>query len=270
MRSKLLLSLVVGHWSLVVPHDGRAQSYILRNGAVVPADAVEIRDNSLVSTAGGGQVERRVPFTEIVRLDFPAPPEFASAETELLAGRSAEAAALVEPLVRRFAPFATLPGSPYAEAASLRLRALLASGDTEAAKLAANDLIRIAPTPAAKSLGTLALAELEVRAGRPEIAEIMIEEVAKDTAPEAQARAWLLRAELATRRADHEAAAEAYLRVQAFYGTLEDLMPRTLLGAGLALRAYGDKAMSERILGELMDNYAGTPQAAIARKELGF
>ncbi len=270
MRTKLLFSLVIGPWSLVIPPSGHAQSFILRNGAVVPADAVEIRDNALVATAAGGQVERRVPLTEVVRLDFPPPPEFDGAEAELLAGRSAEALALVEPLVRRFAPFATLPGSPYAQAASLRLRALLASPDTEAAKLAANDLIRIAPTPAAKSLGTLALAELEVRAGRPEIAEILIDEVSKDSSPEAQARAWILRAELASRRADHEAAAEAYLRVQAFYGTLEDLMPRVLLGAGLALRAYGDKAMSERLLGELMDGYPSTPQAVVARRELGF
>ena len=47
-------------------------------------------------------------------------------------------------------------------------------------------------------------------------------------------------------------------------------MPAALLGAGRALRAYGDKAMSERILGDLLDNYTGTAEAAAAKKELGF
>jgi hypothetical protein len=270
MRSSPFVVLRHSFALLACAASAQAQNYLLRNGALVPAEAVQIRDNFLVATAGGGQVERRVPLSEVVRLDFPALAEFAEAETHLLAGRYAEARAVVEPVFNRFAPFASTPGSPYPEAAALRLRALLGSPDADAARLAANELIRQAPTPAAKSLGTLALAELEVRAGRAEIAALMIDEVAKDESPEAQARAWLLRAELATRRSDHEAAAEAYLRVQAFYGTLEHLMPRALLGAGLALRAYGDKAMSERILGELMDGYPGTPQAAIARRELGF
>lgn len=265
-RPVLLFCLILGA-SFV-----HAQSYILQNGAIVPAEAVVIRDNFLVqvSAQGAGQVERRVPLSEIVQLDFPLPPEFADAEAEIVAGRPAEALAIIEPLYNRFRLFTSVPGSPFPAAAVLRLRALLAGPDVDAATAAAAELTRLNLSPESRGLGLLATAELETRAGRAEIARLMIEEAVKDAPPEVRARAWMLRGDLAARRADHEEAAESYLRVQAFYGTIESLQPDALLAAARSLRAYGDKAMSERIFGELMDGYPGTPQSAIARRELGF
>lgn len=268
MRSRLSFVLRQSSLVLACAAAAQAQTYVLKNGASVPADSVAVRDNALVQSTG--QVERRVPLSEVARLEFPVPPEFASAEAELAAGRAAEALALVEPVYKRFAPFAAVPGSPYPAAASLRLRALLAGNDETATKAAASELTRLNLSPESKGLGLLATAQIETRAGRAEIAQLMIDEAVKDAPDEVQARAWLLRGDLAARRAAHEEAAEAYLRVQAFYGTVEHLLPEALLGAARSLRAYGDKAMAERLLGELMDNHARTPQGAIARKELGF
>jgi tetratricopeptide (TPR) repeat protein len=269
MRPRLSSLLPHSALALACALAAQAQSYILQNGAVVPADSVTVRENFLVQ-GGGGQVERRVPLSDIARLDFPAPPEFAAAETELATGRAPQALALVEPVYRRFFPFAAIPGSPFPAAAALRLRALLAGEDAAATTAASAELVRLNLNPETRGLGLLAKAQLEARAGRAEIAQLMIDEAVKDAPDEVLARAWLIRGDLAARRSAHEEAAEAYLRVQAFYGTVESLVPEALLGAARSLRAHGSQALAERLLGELMDGYPGTPQSAIARKELGF
>lgn len=271
-RTRILPALLALVLALAAP-TARAQRYVLKDGSVIPATAATLRDGQLVATAnlaGGGVYERRVALADIARLDFPVPAELAEAATALAAGRAAEALKIVTPVYQRFAPFAAVPGGCFIEAARLRLQAQLASGDDTAATASANELIRLDLNPELKGIGRMALAEIVARKGQSDVAAAMIDEIVKDAPAVVQARAWLLRGELATRRAAHEEAAEAFLRVQAFYGDQESLLPAALLGAGRALRAYGDKAMAERVLGELMDNYTGTPEAALAKKELGF
>ena len=271
-RTRFLPALLVLALACVTNH-ARAQRYLLKDNSVIPANAATLRDGQLIATAnfaGGGVFERRIALGDIARLDFPIPDGLAEAEAALLAGNHAESLRLVTPIYQRFAPFAAIPGSYFVQAARLRLQAQMASGDEANATATANELIRLDLSPEIKGIAHMALAEIVARKGQPDVAALMIEEIVKDAPPVVQARAWLLRGELATRRAAHEEAAEAFLRVQAFYGDQESLMPAALLGAGRALRAYGDKAMSERILGDLLDNYPGTAEAAAAKKELGF
>jgi tetratricopeptide (TPR) repeat protein len=88
--------------------------------------------------------------------------------------------------------------------------------------------------------------------------------------PGIQARAWLLRGDLALARATHAEALECYLRIPAFYGTLDELMPAALLGSARAYKGHGDSRRAVRSARELVDTYPDTAEAAQARAEFNL
>ena len=247
-----------------------AQRYILKNGTQINAADVTLSPGFLVQqipSPGGGSVEKRFPIADIARLDFPEPEELDAADGLVAAGKADEALQLVQPIYRQFAPFSKLPGSFWARTAELRLKALLLGTDVAAITSAARELMQSGQGPDIVGTAKLALAQLDARADRESLANIMIEEILREATPSVQARAWLLRGDLAAKRASHIEALEAYLRIPAFYGTIEELMPAALLGAARAYKGYGDNTRAERSALELVDNYSDTIQAAQAKKE---
>lgn len=251
----------------------RAQRYLVKDGTVLQAADVTLSGGALVQQvklASGGSFERRYPVGDIVKLDFPEPAALAEAEKLVVAGEGAGALAKVEPVYRQFAPFPGVPGSFWPRAAGLRLQALLLGDDTGAISSAASELMRSGLGPETTGAARLALARLDARAGREQLANAMLDEILKDAPPGVQARAWLLRGDMAAKRAAHEEAIEAYLHVPAFYGSFDELMPAALLGAARAYKGYGDSARAERSALDLIDGYPATAQAAEARKEFGL
>lgn len=274
-------SLVIGHWSLVISafvalaaaSAAHAQRYLVKDGTILQAADVTLSGGMLVQQvklAGGGAFERRYPLADIVKLDFPEPAALAEAEKLVAAGDGPAALALVEPVYRQFAPFPKLPGSHWPRAADLRLQALLLGDDTSLITSAASELMRSGLGAETTGTAKLALARLDARAGREGLANAMLDEILKDAPPGVQARAWLLRGDMAAKRAAHEEALEAYLHVPAFYGSFDELMPAALLRAARAYKGYGDTARAERSALELIDGYPSTAQAAEAKKEFAL
>jgi hypothetical protein len=248
----------------------QAQRYIMKDGAALAATDVTLGSGALiqqVKLASGGSFERRYPLGDIARLEFPEPEALDEAQTLVVAGKGSEALALVEPIYRQFAPFSKIPGSHWPRAAQLRLQALLLGVDAVTITSAARELMQSGLGPDVTGVAKLALAQLDARAGKESLANIMLEEIVREAPPEIQARAWLLRGELAAARSSHAEALECYLRVPAFYGTLDELMPASLLGAARAYKGFGDNGRAERSALELIDNYADTLEAAQAKKE---
>ncbi|MCU0793662.1 MAG: hypothetical protein MUE42_12615 [Opitutaceae bacterium] len=273
MRSRLLLSLVIGHAALVILPVSYGQRYILKDNTALAASDVTVADGALVQQvkiASGGSFERRYPLSDVVRLDFPEPEALAQAEKLVAGGQGAAALAAIEPVYRQFALFPRTAGSPWARAADLRLQALLLGTDQDAIAIAAREIMRSGVGAELTGTAKLALAQLDARAGRESLANAMLEEIVKEAPPAVQARAWLLRGDLAAARSAHEEALEAYLRVPAFYGTIDALQPAALLGAARAYKGYGDTARAERAAIELIDGYPATAQAAEAKKEFGL
>lgn len=278
-------SFVLGLWIRLIPGavvfaaaavfatTTHAQRYQLRDGTILQAADVTLSQGVLVQQvkiASGGSFERRFPLSDIVRLDFPEPEALAAAEQLVTAGDGSAALTAIEPVYRQFAPFPKAPGSPWPRAAELRLQALLLGTDQPAITAAAQELMRSGLGPEITGTAKLALAQLDARAGRESLANVMLEEIVKEAPPAVQARAWLLRGDLASARAAHEEALEAYLRVPAFYGTIDALQPAALLGAARAYKGFGDVARAERAALELIDGHPATAQAAAAKKEFGF
>jgi tetratricopeptide (TPR) repeat protein len=266
MRLRFCLALVF----LPVAH---GQRYILKNDSVLAADSVKLASGALVqevALSGGGSSERRFPLSDIARLDFPEPEALDAAEKLVAAGSGADALKLVEPVCRQFAPFAKIAGSHWPRAADLRLKALLLGTDSSAIASAARELMQSGLGPEVTGVAKLALAQLDARAGKESLAKVMLEEIVREAPPGVRARAWLLRGDLAAARAAHVEALECYLRVPAFFGTYDELMPAALLGAARAYKGYGDGSRAERAALDLIDTYPATLQAAQARKEFSL
>lgn len=272
MSPPRLLSLLGLTLALTLPA-AHGQRYLLRDGTVLNAADVRLASGALVqeiTLPGGGSGERRYALANIVRLDFPEPPEIAEAATLVAAGKGAEAVEKIEPLYRLFAPFPAIPGSWWTEAATLRLQGLLAQPAADGIQTAARELMGAATDPEAIGTAKLALAQLDARANRPELAQVMIDQIIQEAPPGVRARAWILRGDLALARNAYEEALEAYLRVPAFFGTQDRLMPPALLGAARAYKGFGDTDRADRSYLDLIDTYPDTSQAAVARRETGF
>jgi tetratricopeptide (TPR) repeat protein len=256
-----------------LPSTALAQRYILKDGTALPAADVSLGSGALVQQVqipSGGSFERRYPFGDIARLEFPEPEAFEEADKLVRAGKGPEALALVEPVYRQFAPFSRIAGSHWARAADLRLQAMLLGEDNLAISVAAREIMQANLGPEITGTAKLALAQIDARAGRESLANIMIEEIVREAPAPVQARAWLLRGDLAAARSSHIEALEAYLRIPAFYGTLDELLPHALLGAARAYKGYGDTGRAERAALELIDTYPDTLQAARAKQEFGL
>ncbi len=270
---RLFLALVLGHWALVLPPAASAQRYFLKDGSSLAVHDVTVASNALVQQVKiptGGTYERRYPFADIARLEFPEPPALDEAEALVTSGQGETALKLLDPVYRQFAPFPKTPGSPWPRAASLRLQALFLGTDETAIGAAARELMSTGLGPEVTGVAQLALARLDARAGREALARLMLDEIVKDAPPAVTARAWLLRGDLAAARAAHAEALECYLHIPAFFGSHEDLMPAALLGAARAYKGYGDADRAERAALELIDRHPATLEATQAKKEFNL
>lgn len=251
-----------------------AQSYVLNNGTVLKAADVKLSGNALVqeiALPGGGSAERRYLLNTVTRLDWPEPEAIAQAASQITAGQPKEALETITPVYRQFGPFTKTPGSWWTQAAALRLQALI---DTKASGVeitsAAREIMTSATDPEAVGTAKLALAQVDAREGRDSLATAMIDEIVSDAPAGVRARAWLLRGDLALKKQSFEDAIESYLRVPAFFGTLDELMPAALLGSARAYKGYGDASRAERAYLDVMDTYPDSAEAAVAKKESGF
>jgi hypothetical protein len=280
-RTRHFPAFGIRHWTFVIsaaaafafPSTTLGQRYLLKDGTALAAADVTLGSGALVQQVaipGGGSFERRYPLADLARLDFPEPEALDEAEKLVTAGSGVDALKLIEPIYRQFAPFAKVAGSHWPRAAQLRLDALLLGTESAEIASAARELMQSGLGPDVTGTAKLALAQLDVRAGKADLAIVMIEQIVREATPLVQARAWLLRGDLAAARAAHVEALESYLRIPAFYGTLDELMPAALLGAARAYKGYGDTSRAERAALDLIDTYPATLQATQAKKEFSL
>jgi hypothetical protein len=235
-----------------------AQTLHFPGGVSVPLARLRVRGGRLIEQRAvspqGGEVERSFLIADAVLVDWPRPEELDAAQQAITRGKAEAAAALLESLRAGHAPFARVPGSWWGEILRMRLRALLMPGagsEAEAARVA-RELATDAHDPDVRQEALLALIELEVRAGRPDLAEAMLTGLETQGLPaRMQVAIQLLRADLLLARRDAETAAEAYLKLWVFFRTEPELMPRALRGAIAAFALLGDETQATRLAAEL-------------------
>jgi tetratricopeptide (TPR) repeat protein len=245
-----------------------AQRYLLKDGRVLNQSEITLRGNNLVRALAGGGGEISYPIADVARLDWPEPAELEEARVLAAAGKHAESEEKVTGVYRQFAPFAKLPGSWWSEAALIRARALLAQDKTADAERAARELMSGSADADTVIAAQLIMARVQVIQNKPDIADAMLDEIMrKDASGEIEARAVMLRGDIAYARKDFEKALEFYLQVPVFYGTEEAVLPAALLGSARSYRGYGDAARAERAYLDIIATYPDSPQAEIAKRE---
>lgn len=244
-----------------------AQRYILKDGKALNQADVQLKDGNLVRVVSGS-AEISYPINQVARLDWPEPEEVAQARALVASGKGAEAEEKITPIYRQFAPFSKLPGSWWSDAALIRARALLAQDKKDETERAARELMSTSTDSETVSSAKLLMARLQIMLDKADIADAMLDEIMnKESSAEVEARASILRGDIAYGRKDFEKALEFYLRVPAFYGTEEAVMPAAILGSARSYRGYGDTARAERAYLEVVVTYPDSSEAAIAKRE---
>jgi len=245
-----------------------AQRYLLKDGRALNQSEVTIKGNTLVRALSGGGGEVSYPIADVVRLDWPEPEEVEQARQLAAAGKHVESEEKITGIYRQFAPFSKLPGSWWGEAALIRARALLAQDKIADAERAARELMSGSTAADTVTAAQLIMARVQVVQNKPDIADAMLDEIMrKDASGEVEARAVMLRGDIAYARKDFEKALEFYLQVPVFYGTEEAVMPAALLGSARSYRGYGDAPRAERAYLDIIVTYPDSAQAAIAKRE---
>jgi TolA-binding protein len=244
-----------------------AQRYILKDGKALNHSEVTLKGTSLVrSVADGAEVS--YPLAQVVRLEFPEPEEIDQARQLVAAGKGAEAEEKITPVYRQFAPFSKLPGSWWGSAALVRARALLDQKKNDEAERAAREIMSTSTDVEIIAAGQLIMARIQILLDKADIADAMLDEIMrKDVSSEIEARAALLRGDIAFAGKHFEKALEFYLQVPAFYGTEDEVMPAALLGSARSYQGYGDTVRAERAYLDITVAYPNSSQAAIAKTE---
>jgi hypothetical protein len=244
-----------------------AQRYILKDGKSLNQADVTLKGLNLVrSVADGAEVS--YPLAQVVRLDWPEPEELDQARQLLAGGKGAEAEEKVTPIYRQFAPFSKLPGSWWADAALIRARALLDQKKNADAERAAREILSTSTDVESVAAAQLLIARIQILQDKPDIADAMLDEIMrKDVSSEIEARAAILRGDIAYAGKQFEKALEFYLQVPAFYGTEDAVMPVALLGSARAYRGYGDTVRAERAYLDITVAYPNSAEATIAKAE---
>lgn len=255
------------------PQAVQAQRYRLRDGRVLEQSAVVVRDGRMIISLGDGKAgapgaEMTLPVSLVVELECPEPEELRSGRAALAAGRTGEALLEADSVVTRFAPFSRVPGSWWAEALVLRVRALAAAGRSEETRQGAAMLLAAAPRADQAALVRVAVAGIDLSESKTDAAGAVLIELLRDpVSVEVEVEGALLLGEVHLAGKEWEKALEAFLRIPAFHGRRVDLMPRVLLGSARAYRGLNDAGRVERTLLELNDRYPEAVQATTAKKE---
>ncbi|CAM2922276.1 tetratricopeptide repeat protein [Rariglobus hedericola] len=244
-----------------------AQRFILKDGKALNQADVVLKDGKLVRAVAAG-AEVSYPLSQVARLDWPEPEEVEQARQLVAAGKGVEAEEKITPIYRQFAPYSKLPGSWWGEAALIRARALLAQQKNDETERAARELMSTSTDSETVAAAQLIMARIQMLLNKADIADAMLDEIMrKDASSEIEARAAILRGDIAYARKEFSKALEFYLQVPVFYGTEDAVMPVALLGSARAYRGYGDSARAERAYLDIIVTYPDTAEAAVAKTE---
>jgi tetratricopeptide (TPR) repeat protein len=244
------------------------QALQLRDGRVVANDQMRFDDTGfLVSHPDGGATVRTL-YSEVQRMQWPAPPELEQARSLLRAGSAQAAADLMDVVMVRFEPTRNILGSPWQDAAVIRLAALARAGRDIDAAVVMRRLEGATPPPELLAEARLAMGEAAMRRRAFGEARQAIDSVLQSASGDLAARAYLLLGDLSLEQGSFEQALRAYLRIPTFYGRLRSHQPRALLGAARAYRGMGENARAISAYNELIERFRATPEGRLAETEL--
>jgi tetratricopeptide (TPR) repeat protein len=246
----------------------QAQTVMLKDGRLLAAANVKrAGDQVMLESASGAQVSMAVG--EIVRIDFPEPPDLGDAVEKVVEGKGAEAVVLLERIVAGQADFREIPGNWWSLAALRLAQALESLGRGLEAQALAEKIVGEAIEPelvkAAQAQVAAVILRRGDRAGAIRRIDPVLREARGDTA---RALAHLVRGQCWLAEENWEEAMLSFVQVPVFHATETILFPAVMLGRGRALLGLADFAGARSTLEELRAVYPGAPEAKLALPEL--
>lgn len=246
-----------------------AQALLLKDGRTLSEKDLAFDKDGFVlaRNEGGATIERRTPYAEVVRMEWPAPEGLAAARTALDAAKHEEAARLAEGVMRSFEATRGVAGTPWVAAANVRVAALAALGREIEVAAVMKRMEDAGQDASALLEARLALAEASLKRRAHAEVRAQLDAVQAVAKGELAARAWLVAGDLAYDQGNFEESLRAYLRLPTFFGLIDRLQPRSLLGAARAYRGLGENERAARTLAELQERYPQSPEAVLAAAE---
>ena len=255
-----------------------AQNIVLKDGKTVTAKSLR-RDGELlmatmeIAGAEEGQPPKTgefgYPVRQILRVEFPAPPQLRVAMDSIARGKSAEAVATLDPILKSYDLYRDVPGSWWPEAALRKTQALLTAGREKEAEILAEQIRQAVPdtefAPAAQALAAISMAHRGEFAKASEIADPILKGSRDD---KALAPACVVKGECLLADKAWEDAILTFARVPVFYPLEKGLLPQVLLGRARAHFGLDDFAAARAALNELTTTYPDTAEAKKAPAEL--
>ncbi len=275
---RLLGFLVLG---LAVAGTAPAQNILMKDGRTIATKGLRRQGNTIMAT-----VEIPAPATgekpaqpqtgevgyaiaQIAKLDFPEPAQMRTVPDLIVGGKSAEALAQIEPVVKYYESFRDAPGSWWDEAALLKVEALQAVGNFKDAEALIESLARSSSDPETARAAKVFIAAGLTRRGEHARAVELFEQVMKETTkPATLASASVNKGQSHLALKQYELALLAFLEIPVFFPTQKLLVPQSMLGSARAYFALEDLPRAKATLEELLKDYGSSSQAAEAKAEL--
>ena len=126
-----------------------------------PIQAISIKktgDNLVITRqVGAGQVNETVPMSSVLQVAFPEPGQIRAANDLLTQNQPEAALAQIDPIVTYHAQFREIPGNRWADAAIVKIYALLALNREQEAEALIGELGKAAADPDYPRAATIAL-----------------------------------------------------------------------------------------------------------------
>jgi hypothetical protein len=250
----------------------------LKDGKVVQALGLRRDGRNLMAkitlpggAPGAAQVTGEVgyPVASVAGVGFPEPPQIKRAAELAGAGKAAEALTAIGPVVAEFAPFKDVPGSWWAQAAAIKLNALVALDQDAPAEALGEELLKSGADPEQVLTARSYLAAKWAQKGDCRRAVPVLDEIVeKSKSPEALAAAWVGKGRCLLEGGDADAAALAFLRVPVYFADQKQHLPAAILGSARAYERLGETARAIRSLEELAAQFPDCPEIGEAKQML--
>lgn len=270
MRSLILLLLLAG--------SAAAQNILMKDGKTIATKGLRRQGDTIIATVelpptepGGalGQGEMGYPLTQIAKLEFPEPAVLKTAADLLGQGKSNEALAQLEPVVRYYEVFRDAPGSWWPQTALLKSQALAFMGKQQESDELADRLTRVTADPEIPRAAQVQLAFNQVRKGNFQRGLSVAEQALKESKVAwTRATAAVVKGQCLLETKQWEDALLAFLQVPVFYPNEKQLVAISLLGESRAHFGMDEIDAARAPLEELKKSYANTPEAKLADSEL--
>ena len=258
-----------------------AQNILLKDGKTIVTKGIRRQGEMIMATVeisipASGDSPAKTQTGEmgyalklIAKLDFPEPAQLRTVPDLLVAGKTAEALAQIEPVVRYYDSFRDAPGSWWAEAALIKVEALQAAGNFKDAESLIDSLARSAGDPETARAARVFVAAGMTRRGEHAKAVEIFDQVMKDaTKPATLATASVNKGQSHLALKQYEPALLAFLQIPVFFPNQKMLVPQAMLGSAKAYFGLDDLTRAKATLDELLKDFASSPQAAEAKVEL--